>query len=151
MEPRRSLGWPISLGVVLIVSIIALVVGWVLVSIAAALGSKNAAFYWAVLAVGVALLVLVLIGVIIYLALAIKAIALSQRQSNFIDSVTHELKSPIASIKLYLQTVSRHSIDEAQKRDFYQIMLEDIERLDALIDHLLDTALVDRGQEPEDE
>jgi len=53
VEPRRSLGWPISLGVVLIVSIIALVVGWVLVSIAAALGSKNAAFYWAVLAVGV--------------------------------------------------------------------------------------------------
>ena len=45
MEPRRSLGWPIVLGVVLIGSIIILGVGWVLVSIVAALGSKNAAFY----------------------------------------------------------------------------------------------------------
>jgi signal transduction histidine kinase len=100
VEPRRSLGWPILLGVVLIGSIIALGVGWVLVSIAAALGSENAAFYYAVLGVGVALLVLVLVGVIVYLALTVKAIALSQRQSNFIDSVTHELKSPLASLKL---------------------------------------------------
>ena len=140
MEPRRSLGWPISLGVVLIVSIIALVVGWVLVSIAAALGSKNAAFYWAVLAVGVALLVLVLIGVIVYLALAIKAIALSQRQSNFIDSVTHELKSPLASLKLYLQTLTRRPVPAAEQADFHRFMLQDVERLDTLIDHLLDAA-----------
>ena len=95
MEPRRSFGWPILLGVVLIAALIALTVGWVLVSIAAALGSQNAAFYWAVLGVGVALLVVVLAGVIVYLALTVKAIALSQRQSNFIDSVTHELKSPL--------------------------------------------------------
>jgi hypothetical protein len=60
VEPRRSLGWPITLGVVLISSIITLGVGWVLVSISAALGSQNAAFYWALLAVGVSLLILVL-------------------------------------------------------------------------------------------
>ncbi len=140
MEPRRSLGWPILLGVVLIGSIIALGVGWVLVSIAAALGSKNAAFYWAVLGVGVALLVLVLIGVIVYLALTVKAIALSQRQSNFIDSVTHELKSPLASLKLYLQTLTRRSVPPEQQADFHRFMLQDVERLDTLIDHLLDAA-----------
>ena len=140
MEPRRSLGWPILLGVVLIGSIIALGVGWVLVSIAAALGSENAAFYWAVLGVGVALLVLVLVGVIVYLALTVKAIALSQRQSNFIDSVTHELKSPLASLKLYLQTLTRRSVSPEQQADFHRFMLHDIERLDTLIDHLLDAA-----------
>jgi len=140
MEPRRSLGWPILLGVVLIGSIIALGVGWVLVSIAAALGSKNAAFYWAILGVGVALLVLVLVGVIIYLALTIKAIALSQRQSNFIDSVTHELKSPLASLKLYLQTLTRRPVPPEQQADFHRFMLKDVERLDTLIDHLLDAA-----------
>ena len=140
MEPRRSYGWPILLGVVLIVSILALVVGWVLISIAAALGSKNAAFYWAILAVGVALLVLVLVGVIIYLALTLKAIALSQRQSNFIDSVTHELKSPLASLKLYLQTLTRRPVPSEQQVDFHRFMLEDVERLDMLIDHLLDAA-----------
>ena len=140
MEPRRSLGWPILLGVVLIGSIIALGVGWVLVSIAAALGSENAAFYWAILGVGVALLVLVLVGVIIYLALTIKAIALSQRQSNFIDSVTHELKSPLASLKLYLQTLTRRPVPPEQQADFHRFMLKDVERLDTLIDHLLDAA-----------
>lgn len=140
MEPRRSLGWPILLGVVLIGSIIALGVGWVLVSIAAALGSENAAFYWATLGVGVALLVLVLVGVIVYLALTVKAIALSQRQSNFIDSVTHELKSPLASLKLYLQTLTRRSVSPEQQSDFHRFMLQDVERLDTLIDHLLDAA-----------
>jgi signal transduction histidine kinase len=140
MEPRRSLGWPILLGVVLIGSIIALGVGWVLVTIAAALGSKNAAFYWAILGVGVALLVLVLVGVIVYLALTVKAIALSQRQSNFIDSVTHELKSPLASLKLYLQTLTRRPVAPSQQADFHRFMLQDVERLDTLIDHLLDAA-----------
>jgi signal transduction histidine kinase len=140
MEPRRSLGWPILLGVVLIGSIIALGVGWVLVSIAAALGSENAAFYYALLGVGMALLVLVLVGVIVYLALTVKAIALSQRQSNFIDSVTHELKSPLASLKLSLQTLTRRPVPAEQQAGFHRIMLQDIERLDTLIDHLLDAA-----------
>jgi len=140
VEPRRSLGWPIVLGVVLIGSIIILGVGWVLVSIVAALGSKNAAFYWAVLAVGVSLLVLVLVGVIVYLALTIKAIKLSQRQSNFIDSVTHELKSPLASLKLYLQTLTRRPVPPSEQADFHRFMLQDVERLDTLIDHLLDAA-----------
>ena len=140
VEPRRSLRWPILLGIVLIGSILALGVGWVLVSIAAALGSGNAAFYWAVLAVGVTLLVLVLAGVIVYLLLTVKAIALSQRQSNFIDSVTHELKSPIASLKLYLQTLTRLSVPPEQEADFHRFMLADVERLDTLIDHLLDAA-----------
>ena len=140
MEPRRSTGWPILLGVVLIGSIIALGVGWVLVSVAAALGSENAAFYYAVLGVGVALLVLVLVGVIVYLLLTVKAIALSQRQSNFIDSVTHELKSPLASLKLYLQTLTRRVVSPEQQADFHRFMLQDVERLDTLIDHLLDAA-----------
>ena len=140
MEPRRSLGWPILLGVVLIGSIIALAIGWVLVSVAAALGSQNAAFYYAILGVGMALLALVLVGVIVYLALTVKAIALSQRQSNFIDSVTHELKSPLASLKLCLQTLTRRPVDPGRQAEFHGIMLADVERLDTLVDHLLDAA-----------
>ena len=140
MEPRRSLRWPILLGVVLIGSLVILTVGCVIVSIAAALGSKNAPFYWATLGVGVALLVVVLAGVIVYLALTVKAIALSQRQSNFIDSVTHELKSPLASLKLCLQTLTRRTVPADQQADFHRLMLQDVERLDGLIDHLLDAA-----------
>jgi len=80
------------------------------------------------------------VGVIVYLALTLKAIALSQRQSNFIDSVTHELKSPLASLKLYLQTLVRRPVAPSQQADFHRFMLQDVERLDTLIDHLLDAA-----------
>ena len=95
MLERRSLRWPIFLGVTLIVLLVALTVGWVLLSVFAA--------HWILLTVGTLLFVVVLTGVIAYLTLTVKAINLNQRQSNFIDSVTHELKSPLASLKLYLQ------------------------------------------------
>ena len=68
---------------------------------------------------------------IVYLALTVKAIALSQRQSNFIDSVTHELKSPLASLKLYLQTLTRRSVSPEQQADFHRFMLQDVDLLDA--------------------
>ncbi len=131
---RRSLGWPITLGVVMIVLVVILIVGWIIFT----LGS------WFALATGTVFLVLVLVGVVLYLLISIKEIRLNQRQSNFIDSVTHELKSPIASLKLYLQTLSRRNVSEKQQADFHRIMLQDVERLDTLINHLLDAARLDR-------
>jgi two-component system phosphate regulon sensor histidine kinase PhoR len=115
MVPRRSIRWPVTLGVVLIVLVVALTVGWVIVNIYAALQSTYPAVYWAVLAIGATLLLLVLVGVIFYLVLTVKAIRLNQRQSNFMDAVTHELKSPIASLKLYLQTMTRHQVSVEQQ------------------------------------
>jgi signal transduction histidine kinase len=58
--------------------------------------------------------------------------------------VTHELKSPIASLKLYLQTLSRRSVTEREQADFYRFMLDDVERLDTLINHMLDAARLDQ-------
>ena len=92
----------------------------------------------------------ILAGVIMDLTLTVKAFRLNQRQSNFIDSVTHELKSPIASLKLYLQTMTQRTVDEQQQKDFHRIMLDDVERLDSLINHLLDVARIDRGVDPAD-
>ena len=60
------------------------------------------------------------------------------------DSVTHELKSPLASLKLYLQTLTRYPVSEAQAADFHRSMLEDVERLDQLINQLLDAARLER-------
>ncbi|HEX5446225.1 MAG TPA: HAMP domain-containing sensor histidine kinase, partial [Pirellulales bacterium] len=134
MSRRRSVGWPITLGVVMMVLLVALIVGWILL----ALNSVS------VLAIGTTFLVLVMVGVVLYLTIAVKQISLNQRQSNFIDSVTHELKSPIASLKLYLQTLGRRSMTEAQQADFYRFMLEDLDRLDTLINHLLDAARLDQ-------
>jgi two-component system, OmpR family, phosphate regulon sensor histidine kinase PhoR len=138
---RSSLGWPITLGVVMIVLVVALIVGWVLLTVGQA---DKSALYWVMLAVGASFLVLVLVGVVLYLLISVREIRLNQRQSNFIDSVTHELKSPLASLKLYLQTLTRRSVTDAQRSDFYRFMLDDLERLDTLINHMLDAARVDQ-------
>ena len=117
------------------------------VTVAGALSDANfSTFYWTVLPIGASFLVLVLAGTITYLTLSIKAINLTKRQSNFIDSVTHELKSPIASLKLYLQTLMMHDVSEAEQAAFRRSMLEDVERLDLLINHLLDAGRLDRDQ-----
>src|SRR5438105_13238594 len=137
---RTSLGWPITLGVVMIVLVVALIVGWVLVTASQA---QMSGVYWVALAIGTVFLVLVLVGVVLYLLISVKEIRLNQRQSNFIDSVTHELKSPIASLKLYLQTLDRRNVTEKQQADFYRFMLGDVERLDTLINHMLDAARLD--------
>lgn len=146
MAARRSLRLPITLGVVLIVLVVALAVGWVIVSASAALGSEHSGIYWTLLAIGTTFFVLVLVGVVLYLILSIKAIRLNQRQSNFVDAVTHELKSPIASLKLYLQTLNRHQVTPEQQADFQRFMLDDLKRLDHLIDHLLDAARLEHTE-----
>jgi two-component system phosphate regulon sensor histidine kinase PhoR len=147
MFERRSLRWPITLGVVMFVVLVLLLVGWVVL---AALGivfdAPRAGLYIALLSIGATLLTLVIVGTALYLSLSIKAINLTQRQSNFIDSVTHELKSPIASLKLYLQTLNRRTVSAAEQEVFFKDMLEDVERLDQLINHLLDVARLERNR-----
>ena len=139
---RPSYGWPITLAVVMSVLVLALIVGWVILAVEI----ENTGLFWTLLVLGTSFLLLVLVGVVLYLLISIKGIRLSQRQSNFIDSVSHELKSPIASLKLYLQTLSRRSVTEEQQANFYRFMLEDVQRLDTLINHMLDAARLD--QEP---
>ena len=131
---RSSYSWPILLAVVMIGLLVALIVFWIVLTFGA----------WTVLTTGTVFLVLVLVGVVLYLVISIKEIRLNQRQANFIDSVSHELKSPIASLKLYLQTLSRRTVTEAQQADFHRFMLEDVERLDELINHMLDAARLDQ-------
>src|SRR5687767_1219752 len=144
MISRRSLSWPITLAVIMILLLVALTVGWIIVTARSALEGEDAALYWTLLAVGTTFLVLLLVGVVVYLLLSIKSVRLTQRQSNFIDSVTHELKSPIASLKLYLQTLTRRKVSAEQAEGFHRSMLEDLERLDSLINHLLDAARIER-------
>ena len=98
MFERKSLRLPITLGVVMIVLLVVLIIGWVILTVSGAISDdQRAGLYWAMLSIGATLLGFVLVGVVMYLTLSIKAINLGQRQSNFIDSVTHELKSPYTS------------------------------------------------------
>jgi len=147
MFPRRPLSLSITLAVVMIVLLIVLTVGWVLLAVFGALSETgSSAFYWVALSLGTVFIGLLLLGVVLYLVLSIKAINLTHRQSNFIDSVTHELKSPIASMKLYLQTLTRRSLSREERSDFYCFMLEDVERLDLLINQVLDARRLESGR-----
>jgi signal transduction histidine kinase len=144
MSQRRSLSTPILLAIGMISLLVVLTIGWVLVLVINALkDTQFSGVYWALLAVGSTFILLLVVGVVLYLILSIKAINLTRRQSNFIDSVTHELKSPIASMKLYLQTLSRHQVSAELEADFHRFMLEDIERLDHLINQMLDAGRLD--------
>lgn len=144
MFERRSLKLPITLGVVMIVLLVTLTVGWVLLTAFILWQHGNAALFWTLLFLGTSFLVSVLVGVVIYLTLTIKSINLNKRQSNFVDSVTHELKSPIASLKLYLQTLTRQPVSDDERSNFHSMMLDDVDRLDQLMNHLLDAARVQR-------
>lgn len=135
----------------MIVLLVALLVGWVVLAVRVAFDSAAyAGWYWAVLSIGTIFFAFILAGVVMYLTLSIKAINLNARQSNFIDAVTHELKSPIASLKLYLQTLRRRTLSEEERHSFHGIMLDDVERLDLLINQLLAAARLEKVETSED-
>ncbi len=145
MFNRRSLRLPILLAIFMIVLLVGIIVGWILLTATQLQSDAARTVTWVtLLSVGTASLILVLVGTVLYLVLTIKTINLTRRQSNFIDSVTHELKSPIASLKLYLQTLDRRAVTDQQRESFYEYMLEDVERLDHLINHILQAARLER-------
>ncbi len=72
-----------------------------------------------------------------------KELTFSQRKSNFLLSVTHELKTPIASTKLYLQTLMRRELPNEKKEDLLAKALEENERLELLIDNILNASRLD--------
>ncbi len=151
MSFRRSLSTPIILAIAMFVLLAVLTVGWVLLSVFGALQQAASGVYWALLPIGSTFILLLVVGVVLYLILSIKAINLTRRQSNFIDSVTHELKSPLASMKLYLQTLSRHQVSQPLQTDFHRFMLEDLERLDHLINQMLDAGRLEAERSPEED
>ena len=97
-------------------------------------------FQWVILGIGSFFFVVVIIGVALFMTFLIKQIMLNQLQTNFIDSVTHELKTPLTSIKLYIETLKKHDLPKDKKDSFLNIMLKDVERLNTLVDHVLEAS-----------
>ena len=150
MFERKSLKWPILVAILMIVMLVGLTIGWVLLNVFSAMDAEKtsrSAIYWILLSVGAVFFACLLAGVILYLIWIIQNINLNRRQSNFIDAVTHELKTPIASLKLYLQTLNRREVKGPQRQEFYATMMEDVDRLDRLINQLLDVARLQRDKQ----
>lgn len=131
----RTLRLPITLSVVMMTLNVALMVCWIV--LLAQLGS------WSALTVGTIVFALILVGMIFYMFLTVKEVRLNQRQSNFVDSVTHELKTPIAALKLYLETLQIRQLTDEQRADFYETMEHELQRLDHLISQLLEVGRLD--------
>ncbi len=145
LRSRSTLRLPITLGVVLMTLNVTMLICWIVI-LAQAAG-------WGALIVGVVVFALILVGLSFYLFLMIKEVRLNQRQANFVDSVTHELKSPIASLKLYLETLEMRPVSEEQRAKFYRVMDQELERLDHLITQLLEVGRIDaigEQSDPED-
>jgi two-component system, OmpR family, sensor histidine kinase SenX3 len=124
---QKAIYFFITLGVCLIAAAVALNVSWIIL-------------YWREglkLFFGGILFLVIIAGLVLNTIFLVREIRRNEQHDSFINAVTHELKTPIASIRLYLQTLQRREVDEAQRRDFYQSMLEDTDRLLHTVEQVL--------------
>jgi signal transduction histidine kinase len=124
---RKSIVFFIMLGACLVALAVALNVGWILLN-------------WrqvALLVFGIIFFAVIITGVVLNTAFLIREIRRNEQHDAFINAVTHELKTPISSIRLYLETLKTREVDEAQRRAFYDVMLADNDRLLQTVDQVL--------------
>jgi len=139
---RRSLGIPLALGGVLLLLVLALAVGWQLLvwSGARPEGGGLAREDWTLLVLGAVSFLLIAAGLVWLWAWLVREIGVNQRQRAFLDAVTHELRTPLASLQLHLDTLDRHDPDRARRHEFLARMRGDIERLDRTVQQVLTAA-----------
>jgi signal transduction histidine kinase len=89
------------------------------------------------LVLGIPIFILLIAGVVLNTVFLVREVRRNERQNNFLNAVTHELKTPIASIRLYLETLQRHNVAEEKRKEFYSIMLADSERLLSTVEQVL--------------
>jgi len=128
----KAIAFFIALGACLVALAIALNVGWII-------------FHWrqvVPLVLGIILFGLLIAGLVMNTIFLVREIRRNEQQDSFLNAITHELKTPIASIRLYLETLASRPLDETQRRDFYRIMLEDTDRLLGTVEQVLKASQV---------
>src|SRR6202050_1261558 len=129
---RRSITFFIALGVGLISIILLLYIGWVW------LNWKNPILLF----LGILLLALIIAGIVLNTTFLVREIRRNEQHDAFINAVTHELKTPVASIRLYVETLQTRTLDESKRNEFYDIILSDSDRLLGTIEQILRTGRV---------
>lgn len=139
-SPRVSV--PITLTVALVaLSVAVYAVGQVVVAREIAiLAGGLSTFQWVLVIVGTLFFGLIIAWTILQAVWLVREIRTNQRQQNFIDAVTHELHTPLASLKLYLDTLRGQDLGPERREEFFGIMSEDLERLQRTIDQILSAA-----------
>ena len=124
---RGAIATFITLGVLLTGLTVALNISWILLN-------KTHVLY---LVLGVILFAIVVAGVLLNTIFLVREVRRNERQDSFLNAVTHELKTPIASIRLYLETLERRAVSDEQKLKFYAVMHSDTDRLLATVEQVL--------------
>ena len=124
---RGAIATFITLGVLLTGLLVTLNITWILLN-------KAHLLY---LVLGIILFAVLVAGVVLNTVFLVREVRRNERQDSFLNAVTHELKTPIASIRLYLDTLEKRQLDEAQRRKFYAIMHADSDRLLATVEQVL--------------
>jgi two-component system sensor histidine kinase SenX3 len=124
---RGTIALSITLGVLIVGGLITFNIAWIIVN--------ERSFLLIVL--GLILFGLLVAGVVLNTVFLVREVRRNERQDSFLNAVTHELKTPIASIRLYLETLQRRDLPEAQRQDFYRIMLADSDRLLSTVEQVL--------------
>src|ERR1700733_12497830 len=129
---RKSIAFFIALGAGLISVTLLLYIGWVLLNWRTGI----------LLFLGVLLLALIISGVVLKPHFPVREIRRNAQHDAFINAVTHELKTPVASIRLYLETLLTRDVEEPKRQEFYRTMVEDSDRLLATIEQILRTGRI---------
>ena len=124
---RKSIAFFITLGACLVALAVALNVGWILLNTSEVV----------LLILGIVFFVVLIFGLVLNTTFLIREIRRNEQHDAFINAVTHELKTPIASIRLYLETLKSRDVDETQREKFYDIMLADSQRLLTTVEQVL--------------
>src|SRR6202008_950924 len=125
-----------------------IVLGVCLVGLAVALNVSWIIFHWRQVVpriLGIILFGLLIAGMVINTIFLVREIRRNEQQDSFLNAVTHELKTPITSIRLYLETLESRNLDEAKRHEFYRIMLEDTDRLLGTVEQVLKAGEVRHG------
>jgi signal transduction histidine kinase len=124
---QKAIAFFVALCVLLVAAAVSLNVTWIVLN----------ARRLTPLILGIVLFAIIIAGLIIYTVFLVLEIKRNEDHESFINAVTHELKTPIASIRLYLDTLQTRTLTDEQRRDFYGIMLADVERLHHTVDQVL--------------
>src|SRR6476646_6998970 len=127
MRRRKTAIFFLILGISMIALAIALNVGWILLNVREV----------ALLIFGVVFFALIITGLILNTIFLLREIRRNEQHDAFLNAVTHELKTPIASIRLYLETLKTREVEEARKQEFYDVMLADSDRLLGTVEQVL--------------
>ena len=133
----KAIAFFIALGVCLVALTIVLNVSWII-------------FHWrqvVPLVLGIIFFGLLIAGLVVNTIFLVREIRRNEQQDSFLNAVTHELKTPIASIRLYLETLASRNLDEAKRREFYRIMLDDTDRLLGTVEQVLKAGEVRHASE----